>query len=202
MWEVFKIKPIKYVPNSLSIIRMVLSVALLFFATKPWIFLAIYFASGITDFFDGKIARRYRVESSIGSKLDTWADAMLFVAAIVSVAFLAKLKIDIIKCLIPFGICTYHKLVNVMITKIRFNTWNMLHTILSKNIGGAAYLSVPAFVLLGEINFYVILTMSTFACVVYIEETVTLLKLEEFDVNHKGYIALAVKRKLSRAKAS
>ena len=164
-------------------------------------FVALYLASGLTDLLDGKIARRFHFESDFGSKLDTWADMALFIAAIASV-FIAKLEIDVLKCLIPFSIAIYHKCLNVMIGRVRFGTWNMLHTLLSKNIGAAVYFCVPAFILLGEINFFVILVISLFGIVVYIEETVTLLKLDEFNVNHKGYLTLKVMNKLKRAKAS
>ena len=185
-------KAIKYVPNTLSIMRMALSVALLFLTKMPWVFTAVYLASGITDLFDGKIARRYHIESDFGSKLDTFADLALFLAAIVCVGFLAKLKINVLKCLIPVSICLYHKCINLLITRLRFNTWNMLHTILSRNIGGALYFCVPIFLLMGEINFYVILGISALGCLVFVEETVTLLLTDEYDVNNKGYMAQKV----------
>ena len=175
-------------PNALSILRIALSVALLFLTKMPWVFVSVYFASGLTDLFDGKIARRFHVESDLGSKLDGLADTMLFAMALVSVAFLAHLRIDLLRCAIPVGICAMHKGANVVFARVRFKTWNMMHTLMTKSVGAAAYFCVPVFLLIGEINFHVILGMSILSFLTFADETATLLLSEEFNVNHKGIV--------------
>jgi len=97
------VKLVKYIPNALSILRIVLSACLLLLA-KPeqrWLFVAVYLIIGLTDVYDGKIARRYNVVSALGSKLDAWGDSMLFGAGFVCLFFLAKdLRFDLVRCVI------------------------------------------------------------------------------------------------------
>ena len=181
-------KIIRHVPNTLSIMRIVLSVALVFLIRMPWIFTALYLFIGATDFFDGKIARRYHVESDLGSKLDTLGDTMLFLGAFIGIAFFAHLKYDLIKCLIPVVVCVLHKTANVFLARARFKTWNMMHTLLSKSVGAGVYLCAPVFLLLGEVNFYVFLGLIALIVVTFTDETITLLWDDEFDVNSKGIV--------------
>ena len=193
-------KMVKYVPNTLSIIRIVLSAFLLLLVRIPWAFTGTYLFIGATDFFDGKIARRFHVESDLGSKLDTWGDTTLFVMALVSLVFFARppLELQFLKCAIPVGICFLQKVACVVIGRVRFKTWNMLHTLLTKSVGAAIYFCAPVFLLLGRIDFYVVLGLSSLACITFIDETVTLLRIEAFDVNNKGIIGEAIMRQVNR----
>ncbi len=67
---------IKYLPNFLSIVRLVISVPLLMVACwhqRVW-FLVLLVIGKITDVLDGMIARKYNCTSELGSKLDSYAD--------------------------------------------------------------------------------------------------------------------------------
>ena len=70
------------VPNILSGIRLIATVVvfILVLFNQPWAFLTatiIFVLASITDFFDGYIARRYKVVSSLGVFLDLTADKVL-----------------------------------------------------------------------------------------------------------------------------
>ena len=70
-------------PNKLTLLRVVLIPFFVFFlmndslgTTGIWIALAIFAVASITDFFDGKIARKYNLITDIGKLLDPLADKL------------------------------------------------------------------------------------------------------------------------------
>ncbi|MCL1951265.1 MAG: CDP-alcohol phosphatidyltransferase family protein [Oscillospiraceae bacterium] len=199
-------KLMKHVPNILSALRILLSVALLFLTTPERIpaFVAVYLVNGMTDVLDGKIARRFHVESTLGSKLDAIGDSMLFGAALICMIFLAHLKMrqpvpSYLAVLAP-GVA--YKLANVVVTRVRFKQWNMMHTILNRAVFVTLYFYVPVFLLLGEVHFGMVLAISVLICLACFEETVTLLRLEEYDVNCKGIVGEKVAEKLASMRAA
>jgi len=77
-------------PNLLTLSRIVVIPALVgtFYLDTPlahWFALALFVAAGITDFFDGWLARRYGETSNLGRFLDPVADKLLVAAAIVMI---------------------------------------------------------------------------------------------------------------------
>lgn len=78
-----------HLPNILTLLRILLTplfIYLLFWSGPnhyPWA-LAIFVTAGITDIIDGYLARRLRVESSIGKMLDPAADKILILSAFIS----------------------------------------------------------------------------------------------------------------------
>ncbi len=98
-------------PNMLSLSRLVatLLVFILVLINQPWAFLlatVLFVLASITDFFDGYLARRLKVVSSLGVFLDLTADKV-FVSAIL-VAFV---QIEIVPAWVVFVIITREFLV-------------------------------------------------------------------------------------------
>lgn len=79
-------------PNVLTYARVAavpLVAGLLFWPAEPWArwtALAIFVAAGITDFFDGYLARAWSQQSSLGRMLDPIADKLLVSAVILMLA--------------------------------------------------------------------------------------------------------------------
>ncbi len=76
----------KNLPNLLSLIRLVATALVVAFVliNQSWSFLVatvLFLLASVTDFFDGYLARRFHVTSSLGVFLDLTADK-IFVAAI------------------------------------------------------------------------------------------------------------------------
>ena len=92
-------KIIKYIPNTLSIIRILLIPFILIFTIQNNMKLAIILTiiAAISDTLDGRIARRFNVVSKLGTKLDVIADKLF--AGILIISLIIKFKIFII-CLI------------------------------------------------------------------------------------------------------
>ena len=83
---------IKYIPNSLTILRMILVplfIWLIFFA--PFVSrvlpatIVLIFAC-ITDYFDGMLARKFKVVTNFGKVMDPLADKMLVLSALLALA--------------------------------------------------------------------------------------------------------------------
>ena len=74
------------IPNALSVLRLI-GVPLYFALVSEERFLwavALLFIAGATDYFDGKIARRYNQTSRLGELLDPAADRLYIVAIVYS----------------------------------------------------------------------------------------------------------------------
>lgn len=94
----------KSLPNFLTISRIFLSVFLLFFllhsdlllptwVDKSWVnyFACLIFCiASITDFFDGYIARNFKLESTFGAVFDPLADKMLILSAFIGLLLVGK----------------------------------------------------------------------------------------------------------------
>ncbi len=87
----------RHVPNFLTMGRIILVppiVLLMFFPGKlPSLFAALIFLlASLTDFFDGLLARRFRVESSFGRFLDPIADKVLVTSTLVMLISLDRIE--------------------------------------------------------------------------------------------------------------
>lgn len=83
----------KYVPNILSGIRLILApIFLIMYIQDELIWrslsIAVFAAAAVTDYFDGKIARKYEIESEFGNFLDPLADKFLTFAGFFCLPFL------------------------------------------------------------------------------------------------------------------
>ena len=69
--------------NSITIIRILCSVALLFCPVFSPAFYALYLTAGVSDMVDGWVARQTHTASELGAKLDTIADIVFVIACLV-----------------------------------------------------------------------------------------------------------------------
>ena len=77
-------KIMKYVPNALSISRVIAAAFLFTFDSfyDP-VFLTIYIYCAFSDFIDGKIARKFHCEIKLGEALDSIGDGMTYIPLLV-----------------------------------------------------------------------------------------------------------------------
>lgn len=133
------------IANALSVLRIILSVALLAPPALSPTFLALYAIAGLTDMFDGFVARRTKTESELGAKIDGAADLTL------TVICLAKMLPALA---VPtwlwawVAVIAVVRLVNVASGLVIAQRLIMLHTIANKVAGFAAFLvpfAIPTF---------------------------------------------------------
>lgn len=77
---------LKHIPNTLTIIRFLLILAIVFYIfTQNYILAFIFFTiSGITDIADGFIARKFNLVSNFGKLMDPLADKLTQIATLAS----------------------------------------------------------------------------------------------------------------------
>ena len=121
----YSVKLQKYIPNSLTSFRCFSSVIVPFFiiyGNEIGAILApiIFIIAGITDFFDGFLARRYNVISNFGKIIDPVADKMLIISTLLALSM--EGFFDYYFTFIPVLLIILRE---IFITGIREQTYNM-----------------------------------------------------------------------------
>lgn len=122
----------KYLPNALTISRMVLCVPLLLVQPFSGWFFVLYGLCGATDVLDGILARRWNLASPSGAALDSAADtlftAALLVALVPVVAFPTWLLVWVLSIFLV-------RMVTLVVGYVRFRKLSFLHTYANKATG-------------------------------------------------------------------
>jgi CDP-diacylglycerol--glycerol-3-phosphate 3-phosphatidyltransferase len=79
--------------NRLTLSRLVLTILFVIALNSPWEYgrtaaLVLFLVAGVTDFFDGEVARRYAIVTNFGKLMDPLVDKVMMAAAFI--------------CLVPF----------------------------------------------------------------------------------------------------
>ncbi len=113
---------IKNVPNILSFIRLILVPIFVvsFFVINQYLALAIFVIASITDIIDGYIARHYNAITEFGKVLDPFADKLMKMSSLISLAianlvplWVAILMIVCDLAMIISGLCLYKKKITI-----------------------------------------------------------------------------------------
>jgi len=187
----------KYIPNALSIIRILLSFSLLLLVTVFSVitamspaFLVIYVITGITDMIDGPLARKLNAVTPMGANLDGLADvvfALMAVITITPILYFNLLSVALIICVFIL------KFAGMIVGYVRFRQLTMLHTYANK-IGAIALFMFPLFLLVFNENTAVVIL--AIVCFIFLsEETVINSILPEPNRDIKGlHHALQIRR--------
>lgn len=136
---------LKMLPNCITVMRILGTVALLF--TKPltcW-FYVIYVLTGATDVLDGFIARKFNITSEFGAKLDSVADLLFYAVmfAMIMPYLWTILPTSMWYCV---SIILLLRLSAYSTAAIRFHKFAASHSLLNK-ITGALVFAIPFFLL-------------------------------------------------------
>lgn len=131
----------KRIPNILTGLRILCSSFILITPVYTVRFYLLYLISGITDFFDGRLARRFHAASKTGASLDNIADYSLILCTLIKVLPVLKLK----TWTLVWGVCMLAAHVSSsVIALVRFKRIVVLHTLANKLLGATVY-AVPLF---------------------------------------------------------
>ena len=123
--------------NTITSIRILCSIALLFCAVLTPAFVVLYISAGLTDIVDGWIARRTNTTSELGSKLDTIADFIFFIICSIKLLPIIDIPTWIYAWI---GIITFIKLITVIYGFIVLKRFITLHTTMNKLVGALLFL--------------------------------------------------------------
>lgn len=137
---------LKYLPNCITALRIVGTAALIF--TKPmsiWFYI-VYCLTGITDVLDGFIARKFKLTSEFGAKLDSIADLLFYT---VMGIMIMPVLLETLPLSLWCGVITVIalRLASYITAAIKFKRFASTHSILNK-LTGAAVFSIPFILLL------------------------------------------------------
>lgn len=123
------------IPNALSLLRLI-GVPFLFllitFENVLW-FAGLYIILGLTDYFDGLLARRWNQVTELGSMLDSVADLAYYIS---TAYFLIVLFPEYFYPNIPYLYLVFSLLAITLLTsKLKFGKVLILHTHLSRLSG-------------------------------------------------------------------
>ena len=122
----------KNVANYISVSRIIMSIILFVTETLSIAFSIIYIYCGISDMLDGFIARKSNNESMIGASLDSVADIMFVIVAIVKILPALNLSNEIVVWVIIIALI---KIVNVISSYIYYKRIILPHTVANKITG-------------------------------------------------------------------
>jgi len=167
----------KYIPNALSIARIVVAAILLVGALTgimpalTAVFMGFYIFGGLTDLFDGPLARRLGANSQMGANLDGTADYIFIAVALVTIipAFdgINALSIGIVIGFVAL------KVLGMIVGYIHYRQLMMMHTRLSKAAAFVAWL-IPIIYFFTALDINTIFIFLGIYCYIYLAEEIAI----------------------------
>ena len=118
--------------NIITGIRILLSVALLFFPVFSSVFYILYTAAGLSDMIDGTVARKTGTVSKSGSKLDTSADLVLVIVCLIKLIPVLHIPTWLF---IWISIVALIKMINIISGYVMYKEFVPVHTVMNKVTG-------------------------------------------------------------------
>jgi CDP-diacylglycerol--glycerol-3-phosphate 3-phosphatidyltransferase len=188
-----------YIVNGITLYRLVAApfLFLLIIIHRPDIFKWFLAASFFTDAIDGFMARRYKVVSVLGSKLDSIADDLTIAAAITAMIILKPefLRKEILLVIVLTTLYVFQTILAMM----RYGRISSFHTYAAK----AAAILQGIFLLLLfflEDPVYILFYIAAAATMIdLIEEIILVLLLPEWQTDVKGLYWIIRKKKAGQS---
>lgn len=146
----------KNLANIITCFRILCSILLLFFPVFSLRFYILYFLCGVSDIMDGAVARKTNSISPFGSRLDTVADFIFVLAALIKV--LPKIEIPLWLLIWIFVIFVI-KIINLISGFYIKKRLVVAHTVMNK-ITGALLFILTFTVTIIELNYTAIAVCS------------------------------------------
>lgn len=132
------------IPNYITALRIVGTICLLFVNPFSVWFYILYTLTGITDVLDGYLARKWKITSEFGARLDSVADLMFYIVMAIKI-FPAMVEV------FPIGI--WIAVVSIMVLRVftylmgavKYKRLVSLHTYMNK-LTGVMVFGIPFFI--------------------------------------------------------
>ena len=171
----------KSIANYISISRIFLALSLSLAKPLSITFSAIYLLCGISDVFDGYIARKTHTTSKLGEKLDSVADLIMVIVLMIVLYPIINLTVQIIVWIIIIGVI---RAVSMMVVFVKYRTFGILHTYGNK-ITGLVLFSFPISIVFvqSDVLLYIICVVASISA---IEELFIHIWSNELRINKKS----------------
>lgn len=130
---------LRMLPNFITSIRILGTFCLLFLKPFSVVFYVIYSISGLSDLLDGFIARKLKVESEIGARLDSIADLLFYSVMIIKI-FPKLLEILPSSLWMAVNSVIVIRISSYLVAAIKYKRFASQHTWLNKASGAAVFL--------------------------------------------------------------
>jgi len=170
------------IPNIISFSRIILSIILLFVMNSVSLFLILFFVAGLTDAADGYIARKFKMVTSLGARIDSIADLFFYLSVLLLLYI--KYRWVFAENIVLFLIVLAVKLFLIVLSKMKFGKVVFLHTTANKVTGFLVFVAVPVVMLTKNKSFLpMLLCVALFAA---LEELIIQIKEKEVNPNRKS----------------
>ena len=174
-------------PNKLTLFRVVLIPFFVFFLLAPYfegygnyIAVAIFIVACITDFLDGKIARKYNLVTNFGKFMDPLADKLLVCSALICLIQLELIPAWVVIIIIAreFIISGFRLVASDNGVVIAASYWGKFKTAFQMLTVIVLILNIPnkVFTILGAVLIYVSLALTVISLIDYIAKNKDVLK--------------------------
>ena len=174
-------------PNKLTIFRVILIPFFVFFLLTPYfegygnyIAVAIFIVASITDFLDGKIARKYNLVTNFGKFMDPLADKLLVCSALICLIQLELIPAWVVIIIIAreFIISGFRLVASDNGVVIAASYWGKFKTAFQMLTVIVLILNIPnkVFTILGTVLIYVSLALTVISLIDYIAKNKDVLK--------------------------
>ena len=171
----------KSIANYISSARIFLVLTLAFVKPLSIAFLAIYILCGISDVFDGYIARKTYTTSRLGEKLDSIADLIMVVVLMIVLYPIINITVQIIVWIVIIAIV---RVVSIIVVFVKYKTIGILHTYGNK-ITGLVLFAFPLLLAFAESDVLMCI-ICVVASISAIEELFIHLSSNKFRANRKS----------------
>ena len=174
-------------PNKLTLFRVVLIPFFVFFLLAPYfeeygnyIAVAIFIVASITDFLDGKIARKYNLVTNFGKFMDPLADKLLVCSALICLIQLELIPAWVVIIIIAreFIISGFRLVASDNGVVIAASYWGKFKTAFQMLTVIVLILNIPnkVFTILGTVLIYVSLALTVISLIDYMAKNKDVLK--------------------------
>ena len=174
-------------PNKLTLFRVILIPFFVFFLLAPYfegygnyIAVAIFIVASITDFLDGKIARKYNLVTNFGKFMDPLADKLLVSSALICLVALNKIPAWVVIVIIAreFIISGFRLVAADNGVVIAASYWGKFKTAFQMVTVIVLILNIPGevFAVIGTVLIYISLVLTVISLIDYIAKNKDVLK--------------------------
>lgn len=181
----------KNIANYITIIRIVCVFILLALPVFSNAFFILYFIAGVSDVLDGFLARKLKIQSEFGARLDSFADiSLLAVCLIKTMPYLLSTVRPILW--VALGIILVIKVISIAGIIAKTGSFGLLHTFFAKFNGVLLFLAL-FLIPVSDIN--ILGTVLIIFCGIgAIEEVIYVACFDKLNLDTKGLVFEIIKK--------